>query len=47
MQREVVGALSHAELVDLVLRQYAELERLGAALAEAEALVADSRARGS
>ncbi len=43
MQREVVGALSHAELVDLVLRHYAELERLGAALAEAEALVADSR----
>ncbi len=45
MQREVVGALSHAELVDLVLRQYEELERLRAALAEAEALIARLEAR--
>src|SRR5713101_9001977 len=45
MQREVVGALSHAELVDLVLRQYEELERLRAALAEAEALLARLEAR--
>ncbi len=45
MQREVVGALSHAELVDLVLRQYEELERMRAALAEAEALIARLEAR--
>src|SRR5437762_11972179 len=38
-------ALSHAELVDLVLRQYAELERMRAALAEAEALIARLEAR--
>jgi transposase len=45
MRREVVGALSHAELVDLVLRQYEELERMRAALAEAEALIARLEAR--
>src|SRR5260370_7030347 len=45
MQREVVGALSHAELVDLVLRQYEALERTQAALAEAEALIARLEAR--
>src|SRR5438128_1142402 len=45
MQREVVGAVSHAELVDLVLRQHEELERMRAALAEAEALIARLEAR--
>ncbi len=45
VQREVVGALSHAELVDLVLRQYEELERMRAALGEAEALIARLEAR--
>jgi transposase len=45
VQREVVGALSHAELVELVLRQYEALERTQAALAEAEALIARLEAR--
>jgi BMFP domain-containing protein YqiC len=45
VQREVVAALSHAELVDLVLRQHEELERVRAALAQAEALIARLEAR--
>lgn len=40
VQREIVGALSHSELVELVLRQYETLERTQAALAEAEVLIA-------
>jgi transposase len=45
VQREVIGALSHAELVDLVLRQHEQLEGMRAALAEAEALIARLEAR--
>jgi hypothetical protein len=44
-EEEVVSALSRAELVDLVLGQHEELERLQAALAEAEALNARLEAR--
>jgi hypothetical protein len=45
VQREVVGALSHAELVELVLWRHEALERTQAALAEAEVLIARLEAR--
>jgi len=47
MERAVVGALRHAELVDLVVRQAALLERQQALIAEQQALVGrlESRVR--
>jgi transposase len=48
LERAVVGAWSHAELVDLVVRQSALIDRLRAAVAEQQALIArlEARVRG-
>src|SRR5713226_9023052 len=40
LERAVVGALSHAELVDLVVRQSVLLDRLQATIAQQQALIA-------
>ena len=45
LERAVVGALSHAELVDLVVRQAALIEQLQATVAEQQALIARLEAR--
>ena len=45
LERAVVGALTHAELVDLVVRQAALHDRLQATLAEQQALIGRLEAR--
>src|SRR5438094_579894 len=45
LQREVVGALSHAELVDLVLQLDARLEQALALIAQQQAHIAQLAAR--
>ena len=45
LTREVAGALSHAELVDLVVRQSELIEQLQAVIAEQRALIARLEAR--
>src|SRR5207244_13608425 len=45
LQREVVGALSHAELVELVLQLDARLEQALALIAEQQAHIARLEAR--
>ncbi len=45
LQREVVGALSHAALVDLVVRQSELIDQLQAVIAEQQALIARLEAR--
>src|SRR5438067_10482214 len=45
LTREVAGALSHAELVDLVVRQSELIEQLQAVIAEQRALIAQLEAR--
>jgi transposase len=45
LDRAVVGALSHAELVDLVVRQSEVLDRLQATILEQQALIARLEAR--
>ncbi len=45
LERAVVGALSHAELVDLVVRQAVLIDRLQATVAEQQALIAGLEAR--
>ena len=45
LDRAVVGALSHAELVDLVVRQSVLIEQLQAMIAEQQALIARLEAR--
>lgn len=45
LERAVVGALSHAELVDLVVRQSVLIDRLQATVAEQQALIARLEAR--
>src|SRR5207237_1224914 len=45
LERAVAGALTHAELVDLAVRQSALIDRLPAALAEQQGVVARLGAR--
>src|SRR5919204_6603312 len=45
LTRELAGALSHAELVDLVVRQSELIEQLQAVIAEQRALIAQLEAR--
>jgi transposase len=45
LERAVVGALSHAELVDLVVRQSVLIDRLQATVAEQQALIGRLEAR--
>jgi transposase len=45
LERAVVGALTHAELVDLVVRQAGLIERLQATIAEQQGLIARLEAR--
>ncbi len=45
LERAVVGALSHAELVDLVVRQSVLIDRLQATVAEQQALIGGLEAR--
>jgi transposase/uncharacterized coiled-coil protein SlyX len=45
LSREVAGALSHAELVDLVVRQSELIDQLQAVIAEQRALIAQLEAR--
>jgi transposase len=45
LDRAVVGALAHAELVDLVVRQAGLIDRLQAVIAEQQALIARLEAR--
>ncbi len=45
LERAVVGALTHAELVDLVVRQAALIDELRATVAEQQALIGRLEAR--
>lgn len=45
LTRDVVGSMTHADLVDLVLRQVAALAQAQATIAELQALVARLEAR--
>src|SRR5215218_6845345 len=45
LERAAVGALSHAELVDLVVRQSEIIDRLQATIVEQQALIARLEAR--
>src|SRR5437867_13435523 len=45
LTREVAGALSHAELVDLVVRQSELIDQLQAVIAEQRTLIAQLEAR--